>query len=170
MERLRNAFIAKLALRGGALNQAITARTSEHMDQRWIRIGVAHEYLGIGRDLFNERVRPHVRVMQLSPQTKVVPRADLDAIADVLESACDGASRNGGNVWDALEAKASVSIDKVDAALTRSTKGFESSFDSVRSRNKKPKQDCATRLIESTGNKRLDEVIVSCGQMAQRVT
>lgn len=63
------------------------------MGQRWIRIGVAHEYLGIGRDLFTERVRPHVRVMQLSPPINVMPRADLDAIAAVLESACDGASR-----------------------------------------------------------------------------
>lgn len=140
------------------------------MDQRWIRIGIAHEYLGIGRDLFTERVRPHVRVMQLSPQTKVVPRTDLEAIAAVLESACDGASRDGGTLWDALEAKASASIDKVDAPSTRSTKGFESSFDSVRSRNRKPKHDCGARSIESTGNKRLDEVIASCGQMAQRVT
>lgn len=46
---------------------------------RWLRIGEAPSYLGVSRRWFDENVRPHVLVIQLSKQAKVVVREELDA-------------------------------------------------------------------------------------------
>jgi hypothetical protein len=52
---------------------------------RWIRVNVAHHYLSVDRRFFNEKVRPHVRVLTVSKQAKAIPRADIDAWAEQFE-------------------------------------------------------------------------------------
>ena len=63
-------------------------RRDGNPEARLHRIGIAHDYLGVGRNVFNELFRPCVTVIEITPQVKLVDREEMDALIGIVKQAC----------------------------------------------------------------------------------
>jgi len=147
---------------------------------RWIRLSVAHHYLGVDRRWFDRHVRPYCPVLKLSRQARAFPREDLDIRAATLEyellgnpidptSAVvqDGTGdewavvKKGVSVWAKPERAASPPMPKVTrSSISRST-AKTSSPDWEQSVRNRPKRGLPTRSNVSGLPRNVDRVLAS---------
>jgi len=65
--------------------------------KRWIRACRAHEYLDMGRTLFERRIRPQLHPIRFDKKGVFFARLELDAVARTLEHAAGVPEEN---LWD----------------------------------------------------------------------
>ncbi len=94
---------------------------------RIIRFRDAPAYCGMDRNLFNRKVRPHIREVLIGTQGIGFPREDLDAwIDDFLAAHAKRPAYRGTDTWDEKGHPDSFSAERRRSGIsTRSSKGGE---------------------------------------------
>src|SRR5687767_7669255 len=103
-------------------------RRADYPWGRWVRVSDAHYYAcGGDRRYFNTYFKPHLTVIQLSKQGRAYVRADIDAIAEKIETelrngrAC--AEKGETHAWHARERAASERTPLVTKSSTSKSTG-----------------------------------------------
>ena len=52
---------------------------------RLFRIGMAHDYFGVGRNIFDELFRPCLTIIEITPQVKLVDGNEMDTLIEIVK-------------------------------------------------------------------------------------
>jgi len=52
---------------------------------RLFRIGMAHDYFGVGRNVFDELFRPCLTIIEITPQVKLVDGNEMDTLIEIVK-------------------------------------------------------------------------------------
>ena len=138
-------------------------RRADYPWGRWVRVSEAHYYAcGGDRRYFDKYFKPHLTSIRLSKQGRAYVRAEIDAVAENIETrirngrACD---EKGDNAWLERERAASLRMPKATKSSASKSAVRRSSLDSEMSVRKRRKRGSRIDSSASPSQKRLDRVL-----------
>ena len=139
-------------------------RRADYPWGRWVRVSEAHYYAcGGDRRYFDKYFKPHLTSIQLSKQGRAYVRAEIDAVAENIETrirngrACD--EKGVTNAWHERERAASLQMPKATKSSANKSMAKRSSLDSEMSVRKRRKRGSQIDSSASPSQKRVDRVL-----------